>query len=167
MKTKASLDTNSKLITFGIFILFCFIGQAAFKEIKADGNQVTKIFSVGMIILLAVIFVGCYFLSTRGYTLTKDKLIIHRPLKDRIVDVDDIADVFLVDPSSLKGTLRAFGVGGLFGYFGQFSNDKFGKMTWYVTQKKNRILVETRQKEKIIISPDDISLLDNLKSDLN
>ena len=36
-------------------------------------------------------------------------------------------------------------------------------MTWYVTQRENRILVRTQQGEKLILSPDDISLVDKVQ----
>jgi hypothetical protein len=36
-------------------------------------------------------------------------------------------------------------------------------MTFYATQRKNRILIETRQGLKLIITPDDQSIIENIK----
>ena len=51
-------------------------------------------------------------------------------------------------------TIRTFGVGGLFGYFGKFFNSKIGRLTMYGTRRNNTVLIETDNK-KIILTPDD------------
>jgi hypothetical protein len=57
-----------------------------------------------------------------------------------------------------RGTLRTFGVGGLFGYFGKFYIPSIGSCTFYATQSKNKILITTHNDHKIILTPDDLSL---------
>lgn len=53
----------------------------------------------------------------------------------------------------MDNTIRIFEVGGLFGYFGKFSNKKNGVMTWYCT-RRNKLVMVTTENEKIILSPD-------------
>jgi hypothetical protein len=62
-----------------------------------------------------------------------------------------------------KGTIRTFGVGGLFGYFGKFHTPGIGHSTFYATQRKNKILIVTSNDKKIVITPDDNSLAEKLK----
>jgi hypothetical protein len=50
--------------------------------------------------------------------------------------------------------MRTFGNGGLFGYTGKYYNSRFGKMTWYCTQRKNYVLLILSDKKKIVITPD-------------
>lgn len=68
-----------------------------------------------------------------------------------------------MNPGSLIGSIRLFGVGGLFGYYGKYYNFKMGHMTLYTTQKRNRILMTMITGKKIIISPDDLNIIIEFK----
>lgn len=59
--------------------------------------------------------------------------------------------------------IRTFGNGGLFGYYGKFHSSKLGSMTLYATQSKNRILIKTIHGSQIMITPDDLSLVEALQ----
>lgn len=60
-------------------------------------------------------------------------------------------------------TIRTFGVGGLLGYFGKFYTPQIGHMTFYATQRTNRILIVDKQGKKFLLTPDDISLIEKIK----
>jgi hypothetical protein len=62
----------------------------------------------------------------------------------------------------MRGTIRTFGVGGLFGYFGKFHTPNIGHITFYATQRVNKVLIVTKQGKKIILTPDDIGLIQNI-----
>lgn len=167
MDYKASTDTLSKTITAGVLILFIAIAQNNVREmISANGGMKITLIHGGIILLLISIAVGSYLYSTSKYSVTGDVLIIHRPISNIVIKLSDIAEIQHVDSSYFSGTIRTFGNGGLFGYYGKFYNSKIGNMTWYVTQKKNRLLLQTKQENKIVISPDDISLLNKVKLSL-
>jgi hypothetical protein len=70
----------------------------------------------------------------------------------------DIKSIELLDKESLKGTIRTFGVGGLFGYWGKFSNNKIGVMTWYATKRENAVLITTFSNKKVLLTPDNPEL---------
>ena len=55
----------------------------------------------------------------------------------------------------MYGVIRTFGVGGLFGYYGQFYNSKIGSMTWYATRQNNTVLVRTIDNKNIVLTPDE------------
>ena len=164
MKYKATLDSLSKTITSGVFILFIFIGQKNLNGIiKADGDSVSVVIHGDILLLLPVILIFSYLFSSRSYTLTNNELIINRPIGNRVINIADISEIKIPDASDFSGTIRTFGNGGIFGYYGKYYNSKLGNMTWYVTQKLNRILILTKQGDKIIISPDDFGLVDKVQ----
>ncbi|MBS4044542.1 MAG: hypothetical protein KGZ59_12085 [Chitinophagaceae bacterium] len=66
----------------------------------------------------------------------------------------EIISVGQLEKEKLKGTIRTFGVGGLFGYFGKFYNNKIGVMTLYATRRSNYVLIKTSANKKIILTPD-------------
>jgi hypothetical protein len=67
----------------------------------------------------------------------------------------DIKTVEHIDKNDLKWSIRIFGVGGLFGYWGKFRNKKMGSMTWYATRRNNVVLVTTIHQKKIILTPNE------------
>jgi len=167
MDYKASTDTLCKIITAGVLVLFIAIGQNNVRSIISTNGDIKPVLIHGGILLLFVlIFIGSYLYSTYKYSVKGDILIIHRPISNLEIKLSDIAEIRSIDSTDLSGTIRTFGNGGLFGYYGKYYNSKIGNMTWYVTQKKNRILLRTQNEDKIIISPDDLGLLDEVKLSL-
>jgi hypothetical protein len=165
MDYKASLDTLSKVITAGIFVLFIGFGQKNVKAILAAHGNLTPTLIHGSVLLLFVAVIACsYLYSTSDYTVTGSELIIRRPVRDRIIKIADIAEIRTAEAGEFSGTIRTFGNGGLFGYYGKYYNSKLGHMTWYVTQKKNRVIILTQKGNKIVITPDDIGLVTEVKS---
>lgn len=71
------------------------------------------------------------------------------------MDKSQIMSAALLDEESLKGSIRTFGVGGLFGYFGKYFNRTLGSMTWYATRKDNFVLILTNDDKKIILTPNE------------
>ena len=63
----------------------------------------------------------------------------------------------------MKWTIRTFGVGGLFGYYGKFRNKTFGNMTWFATQQKNYLIFETTNNQKIVLTPDDTDMIKEIQ----
>lgn len=119
-----------------------------------DKEQVIKLSLIIFSFVLIIIF--CLAFMTTAYTLENGKLVIIRPAKNKEYDLADIDSFELTDRSKLKGTIRSFGVGGLFGYFGKFYNMRIGKMTYYATKKDLGILIRFKNGKIIYITPDDL-----------
>jgi Bacterial PH domain len=165
MDFNASLDKLSKVVTVAVFVVFVVIGQHIVREmISANGDVEKPFIHVGVLLLFVVTILGSYLFSTNRYTLNDTQLVINRPIGNKIINLTSITEIRAVDSSELAGTIRTFGNGGLFGYYGKFYNKKFGTTTWYATQRINRILILTKEGDKIVISPDDMSLLDKIQS---
>ena len=151
MNYTTSLDRLSKIITIATSILFIVIIVGQFALLPKDHRLIS--------IVTALFLTGCYALifSLRpvSYVLTTDSLIIHRLLKDVLIKRSTIIAATALDKNELRNSIRTFGVGGLFGYFGRFANPKLGYMTWYATRRDNAILINTTGKKKIILTPDD------------
>ncbi len=88
------------------------------------------------------------------YVLTEDHIIVQRLIKNLIIKRRDIKTIKEVSEKDMQLTIRTFGVGGLFGYFGKFSNAAIGKMTMYATRRNNAILIETTNNKKLLLTPD-------------
>jgi hypothetical protein len=141
MVYKASLDKTAIIISilvsllFGALIIFKFIPLLA--------------------IFLILIYLTCLNLRPLRYEINEEEIIIRRLIKSVYIKRSEIESIKLIDKSSLKGTVRTFGVGGLFGWYGKFANSQFGDMTWHLTRRDKPILIIKKDSKKIVISPDD------------
>jgi hypothetical protein len=146
-----SLDKVAKGVTIGVAFLFIAIIGSPFLPL---GNTLYT-GSIFIRILPLSIFCGVYAFHPVKYMLTESAFIIHRPLTDVNIKKEMLVSAQIVDKESMKWTMRTFGVGGLFGYFGKFENRALGSMTFYATRRNNYVLIITTDGRKIIITPDE------------
>lgn len=151
MTYKASLDNLAKGVTIGVTVLFAVIIFGQFSIIK-DAGRAVPIYTTAT--LLLIYFIALAFRPI-NYILTSDNLIIHRLFADVKIQRSQIKSIKLLDKSATGWSIRTFGVGGLFGYYGKFLNSKLGSMTWYATRRDVMVLIVTMDNKKIIVTPDD------------
>jgi len=151
MKFKASMDNLAKGVTAAISVLFAVIIVAQL-FLYRSGSPITAIITT---ILILIIYVVSYLFRPTGYELTDENFIIHRAIKDVVIKKASIREVILPSSEQMRWTIRTFGVGGLFGYYGKFVNWKLGNMTWYATRRNKIILIMTADGKKLVITPDE------------
>lgn len=147
---KASMDKLAKGVTVVVTLLFLALIIGQFTIINEVGITV----SVGIIGLLVAIYAITFLLHPVNYRVDTNVIIIHRPLNDIRINKDSIKSVQILEEGVLRWSVRTFGVGGLFGYFGSFANSKLGNMTWYATRRNKAVLIQTTDK-KIIVTPNE------------
>lgn len=145
-----SLDKFNKITTIIVSAILLTVLIPVFFFTPSDERDVATSVTVIPIIFFTVV----YLLRPKNYSVSADKLLIHRLINTVEIDRTNIQFVQEIDASKVKNSLRTFGVGGFFGSFGKFWNAGLGSMTWYVTRKNNFVLVETKDKKKIILTPD-------------
>lgn len=151
MNYKSSYDNLTKIVTIGVTILLAFIFFFPIIFIKDGSNDETSIYSRAVLISFYFITYG---FSTKGYQLTQDEVIIQRLLGNVKIKRSEILSVEIIEKEQMGWLIRTFGVGGLFGYWGRFSSSKLGSMTWYATRKNKIVLITKINKKKIVITPD-------------
>lgn len=166
MEFKASLDLFSKFITTLVAILFLAIilFVASLNEHYDFIRFAISIFTIG---LFVSIFAFCFFYRIKGYVVENGKITVIRPFRDVTIDITQIKDVYTVPKDSLRWTIKTFGNGGLFGYFGHFYNSYHGNLIWYATKRDNYLIIETLDKGKIVLTPDDVKMISALKREMN
>lgn len=150
MVFKVSLDKLAKGVTIGMAVLFIALPIWSLYLI-GELHAATIIAPVfGMII-----FFITYAYRPVHYVLHPDNIIIKRGMSDIVIHRSNVQKVELIDKERLSGSMRIFGVGGMFGYFGKFTNHKIGVMIWYATRRDKAVLIVTKQQKKYIITPDE------------
>lgn len=161
MRYTASVDRTTTIITIGLTALF--VGIIAFEFLTFSDDA--KIGAFVSTAILVVTYGFAYVYRPMSYTLTSQDLVIHRPVSDVTYPRETLESVQRIPKENLKFTIRTFGVGGLWGYYGQFYNSVYGKMTWYLTRRDQLVLIKTTNKKTILLSPDEIdSFLKELQS---
>ncbi len=150
MKYKASLDNLAKGVTIGVTILFATLIIGQYSIITDEGRAFPIYTTVGCLI----IFFGVFIFRPISYSITKTQIIVHRLVGNIHIDKTEINCTELIGKEKLRWSFRIFGVSGLFGYFGRFTNTKLGRMTWYATRRDHAVLINTHN-DKIVITPDD------------
>lgn len=143
------------------------------QSFSASYDTTTRIFSaafvLGFVIVAIVmhnaIFTGvatlltlvAYGYSPRGYAVqVQDRsIIVNRLIGKARISLDTLREARPAAADELRGAIRLWGNGGLFGYYGLFRTPKLGKSRWYLTSRKNAVVVVT-DKDTILFSPDDI-----------
>ncbi len=150
MTFNTSLDRLAKRVTIGITILFATIIIGQYIAFNDGDKTIHNYITVGLLL----IYFFAFAFRPINYTLTTEKLIVHRPLSNVKINRTEIKSVEQIDKEKLEQTFRTFGVGGLFGYFGKFANTKLGSMMWYATRRDNAVLITTIDNKKIVLTPD-------------
>ena len=158
----ASLNIFAKIMTGFVFLLAIFgVGLSLFLDPWYGGLVLS--------VLMTITIVFTYIYSVQSYQITDEALVIKRPFSkfDKIISFTEIESVRLPDKAEFKWTIRTAGNGGLFGYSGYFMNNKLGAFRMFASNGKNKILIVLKNEhEKIVISPDDVEMLDVLQKHL-
>lgn len=144
MKFENRLDKLSKTVTWITAILLtvpCLI--VLFEE-----PAVASI----LCILFPAIFLISWGLHPQYYLVENGKLIIVRPFSKLELRLQDFNKIEPVDKAITRGSIRLFGSGGFFGFFGLFHNKTLGRYRMYVTDR-NKLILLRGDKDCRLISP--------------
>lgn len=138
-------------VTTGVTLLFAYL---IFWELVPLYDH-----SPARTLILCSIMLGtygyCFLQRPLRYSILKDTFIVNRLVKNWSIDCHEIKSVRLFTHHEMKFTIRTFGVGGLFGYFGMFFNSKEGRLRLFATRWDRTVLIETAGGKKIIVTPND------------
>jgi hypothetical protein len=99
------------------------------------------------------IILGALGFGIFGYHIQDNQLKILRLGWSKDIDLSEIKEVEL-KPFAMTGSVRTFGIGGLFGYVGYFRNSILKSYKAYVTHRQKTVVLTTEEGQ-IVISPDD------------
>ena len=91
--------------------------------------------------------------ATRSYSVTADYIKIHLVGGSFSVLMNEIESINRINWLSTVTGFR-FGFGGFGEYFGLFYFSKLGKVTAFVTNRNDLVLIERRDGKKLLISPE-------------
>ena len=106
-------------------------------------------------VIMAIVFIslGAFF-GVYGYSLQPQELRIIRLGWSKDIPYNDIVDIEY-SPDAMMGSLRKFGIGGFFSYYGMFKNRVLGDYKAYATHRKKTVVITIKSGKKIVVTPSD------------
>lgn len=145
------------LLITSIFTTFITLGSAALLVI---GRPLPRFISLPVVdslwlVITAVLLIplGALPFIIRGYTLTKDGILIRRLCWNTVLPYAEMRSVE-VEPLALSHSFRTCGNGGLYSFTGFYWSRQLGHFRAYVTDL-NRTVVVRMQSRTAVLSPDD------------
>lgn len=110
---------------------------------------------IGLVIALPIllgILIYCEGYSPQRLELWSDRVVILRRYDSITIYRDDILSITALASKDLRGIYNIGGCGGLFGYFGSFTNRGLGQFSMYATEMRNLFLVRLKSGKKVVIN---------------
>ncbi len=162
MRYRASLDTTAKLLTSAVILLMLFVLYRSFFVLQTS-------LAIKLVVALAcwiILFLGWAY-SISAYEVDNENIIIYKQYGKVVIPLSDVKSVRTVNKKELGTLIRTWGSGGLFGYYGNFRSTRMGKLKLYTTQRKNLVLVTTLDEDHILLSPDDLTMIQKIESGIS
>lgn len=161
----SSMDTQVTIITWGIlglFLLLILLGIYLIRRSGTDKGKGRMDIAAGTLIFVVIFLVSLFtaFQYVRHYELTSEGLTIVRLIDNLSIPTTQITEVRAL-PQDFK-LRKTWGTNGLFGYYGEFTSAEIGRYCIYAKSPNNLVLIKTKSQGNIVISPDDISILEHL-----
>lgn len=165
---KTTTDMPASVIIPGfIAVMVIVTAVTGYKSIgETEGNPATIVAFIAPV-LLTVMLAAFWLYRPEAVTLTDEAAVVERKISKISIPYSDIVQVTLPEDKDLRFAVRTFGNGGLFGYTGKYYKQPYGSMTWYCSQRKNYVLLETSAGKKIVVTPDERdAMVDELRNRL-
>jgi hypothetical protein len=103
-------------------------------------------------LLPLVLLFGCALFTIRGYSVTRDCILVHRLLWSTRLSRAGLESA-RVEPEAMRRSLRTFGNGGAFSFTGWFYNKMLGSYRAFVTDPRRAVVLRYTNR-RVVLSPD-------------
>ena len=115
------------------------------------GPRQLLLWRVAMVGVPVAVLLGSLPFMVRGYVLTETHIEVRRLGWSTLLPLAGLAAV-TGEPEGLRGSLRLFGNGGLFGISGWFCNRRMGRFRAYATDPGRAVLLRYRDCRKVLVT---------------
>ena len=120
------------------------------------GPRHLLVWRLAMVGVPAFILLSALPFAVLGYVLTEQSLEVRRPGWRTVLPLEGLAAV-TGEPEGLRGAVRVFGNGGLFGLSGWFWSRRIGRFRAYATDPERAVLLRYRDGRKVVVTPSDVA----------
>lgn len=151
------------VMTFAFFALWLGVSgymlyQTAMAESMAEPIVSFVIFNVIMLLTALI----CEGYAPQRLEIGADRVTILRRYNSVTIYRDKVQSIERLPSSARRRAVRVGGVGGLFGYYGNYYSRSIGRFKLYATNSQNLYLIRMRSGESVVISCDEPELLERI-----
>lgn len=154
MNFSLSLDRLSMGITIGTMTL---LFATTISPFFLSPEDITPLYF--LIPFFILIITLPYLWKPRLYEVSNDALIIHRLIRPVVIPIADIINIREGQKEEFKNSIRLFGSGGFFGFYGKFRNNTLKSYTMHASRMSRFVLIFTDNGLKVITPDDPIGLI--------
>lgn len=144
---KNSFDRTTKVIsTLTCLLLISIILKFWFDDMGLIINMI-------LMVLFAFILLLSYAWSPKQFETDDSKITIRKMWNSIVIPRETIIESRLIEGDDISGSVRLMGSGGLFGYYGKFSNSKLKNYNLQAGNRVNLVLIKTNDKT-YVLTPD-------------
>ena len=133
-------------------LLVCGVSIGAIRAIPPVGGF-TQQFGTGVACVPPSIIIFCLLFVVRAYSISGGHLAIRRLFWSTTIPILGIHEA-CHDPLAIKGSLRIWGNGGLFGITGYYWNKKLGRFRLFATDPAKAVVMRLHDRI-VVISPEE------------
>lgn len=148
----APWPTALKVVSLLGTILVCGVTVAAIRVIPPVGGF-TQRFGTGVACVPPAIIIFSLLFVVRFYRIEGGHLAITRLLWETTIPILGIHEAFH-DPTAIKGALRIWGNGGLFGITGYYWNKALGRFRLFATDPRMAVVLKLHDRT-VVVTPED------------
>lgn len=147
----ASWPTALKVVSVVGTLLVCGVSYGALRAIPPYGFAHT--FGIGVACIPPALLLGSLLFVVSSYSINGGHLSIGRLFWSTNIPLLGIHEAWH-DPKAMKGSLRIFGNGGLFGITGLFWSKTLGRYRLFATDPVKSVVMRLHGRT-VVITPDD------------
>lgn len=141
------------VMTFALFGLWLGLSGYMLYQIFTEediSGALVELIVLNVIMLPTII--ACEGLAPQRLEIGADRIVILRRYKSVVLERQFIKSIERLPENVMRGAIRTFGVGGLFGYFGRYYTPALGSFTLYATSFQNLYLIRKWDGKSVVIS---------------
>ena len=146
---------DGKLVLSTLLLSIIIGGGCALTAYTALSTPMPRIAKVCLLLAAlvpAAAIVGAAAYAPLKMSISSAGIEVHRLIGPVVIPFERISRVDLLEAERLRGSIREFGVSGLFGHFGRFRSKDIGPYTLYATSSGGYVLVEADK--PIVLTPE-------------
>ena len=152
MRFGAPWSTSVKTITILVIATLGFVVIVGISLLEDVGSGSSILIVLSTIVMPVLTLIASAIWMIRGYVIVGETLQVQRLGWQSKLDLKELESAE-ADPEAMDKSLRTFGIGGLFCFYGRFRNKKLGAYRAYATDPKRSVVLKF-QNQTVVVSPD-------------
>jgi hypothetical protein len=140
------------LVVIGLAVVVVGVVLSEAEKVEPE-NGLNRVSLIGAAMIVPMALLVCVVFAPLGYTVDAVGIVVNRIGPSVCIRHDEIAEIRRVATRDVGFSVRVFGSGGFFGYYGRFWSQRLGPHRMYATNGRDLVCIERVDGGKVVLSP--------------